>query len=67
MQAAAEAVLAELRECPPVPGFECVEVPGERERACRERANGIVHVPRSTWQQILELHADSGFETQRVE
>jgi len=57
MQSAAESVLAELRECPPAPGFERVEVPGERERECRERANGIIHVPETTWQQIMALHA----------
>ncbi|MBM3522881.1 MAG: Ldh family oxidoreductase [Alphaproteobacteria bacterium] len=33
--AAAEACLAELRDCPPAPGFERVEVPGEREAAQR--------------------------------
>jgi len=58
MQSAAEAVLAELRDCPPAPGFERVEVPGERERECREAANGIIHVPEKTWRQILALHAD---------
>ena len=30
---AAEAILKEVRSCPPAPGFERVEVPGERERA----------------------------------
>jgi LDH2 family malate/lactate/ureidoglycolate dehydrogenase len=34
---AAEAVLAELRDCPPAPGVARVEVPGERERALRAR------------------------------
>ncbi len=31
MYLAAESVLMELRECPPAPGFDRVEVPGERE------------------------------------
>jgi LDH2 family malate/lactate/ureidoglycolate dehydrogenase len=33
---AAEACLAELRACPPAPGFTSVEIPGEREAALRE-------------------------------
>lgn len=37
MTQAAEAILQELRACPPAPGFDCVEVPGERERANKAR------------------------------
>lgn len=55
MQVAAEEVLDELRQCPPAPGFECVEIPGERERDYRVRSNGVVSVPEETWQQILKL------------
>jgi LDH2 family malate/lactate/ureidoglycolate dehydrogenase len=55
MQSAAEAVLAELRNCPPAPGFERVEVPGERERECRARAQGTIRLPGKTWRQILAL------------
>ena len=54
-QIAAEEVLKELRECPPAPGFERVEVPGERERDYRTASNGIISIPESTWQQILAL------------
>jgi uncharacterized oxidoreductase len=36
MRAVAEEILAELRACPPAPGFARVEVPGERERAVRD-------------------------------
>lgn len=52
----AEEILAELRECPPAPGFDAVEIPGEREREHRERtrAQGIA-LPHRTWQQIVEL------------
>ena len=56
MQAAAEEVLAEVRSCPPAPGFNRVEIPGERERQCRDRADGIIAVPESTWDAILGLH-----------
>ena len=56
MQTAAEAVLDEIRACPPAPGFDQVEIPGEREREYRERSNGIVSVPEETWRQILALH-----------
>lgn len=57
MQAAAEAVLDELRQCPPAPGFDRVEIPGERERDYRAQSKGIIAVPEETWQQILTLHA----------
>jgi LDH2 family malate/lactate/ureidoglycolate dehydrogenase len=36
MRMVAEEILAELRACPPAPGFARVEVPGERERAARD-------------------------------
>ena len=57
MHTAAEAVLDEIRNCPPAPGFDRVEVPGERERDHRARARGVVAVPEATWRQILELRA----------
>jgi LDH2 family malate/lactate/ureidoglycolate dehydrogenase len=57
MQAAAEEVLDEIRNCPPAPGFDRVEVPGEREREYREQSGGVVAVPEQTWRQILELQA----------
>ena len=37
MRGAAEEILQELRACAPLPGFERVEVPGERERALRSK------------------------------
>ena len=55
LQAAAEEVLADLRNCPPAPGFDRVEIPGEREREQRERSNGILAIPEATWQQVLTL------------
>ena len=55
MQIAAEEVLQELRHCPPAPGFDRVEIPGERERDYRLRSKGIVSVPEETWQQIIAL------------
>jgi len=56
MQQIAEEILDELRNCPPAPGFERVEIPGEREREHREKteATGIA-MPQQTWQQMLEL------------
>ncbi len=52
----AEEILAELRDCPPAPGFERVEIPGEREREHRQRTrdDGIA-LPRKTWEQIKRL------------
>lgn len=55
LQAAAEEVLADLRDCPPAPGFDRVEIPGERERNQRRLSNGIIALPEDTWRQILEL------------
>jgi len=56
MQAIAEEILAELRNCPPAPGFERVEVPGEREREYRDktRKSGIA-LPQQTLKQIQAL------------
>ncbi len=53
---AAEEVLEELRNCPPAPGFEREEIPGERERSHRQVSKGRVAVPDRTWQQICVLH-----------
>ena len=58
MQAAAEEVLADLRNCPPAPGFDRVQIPGEREREQRARSNGIISVPEATWEQVLALSAE---------
>ena len=55
MQTVAEEILAELRGCPPAPGFDRVEVPGERERDQRVASNGKIAIPERTWKQICEL------------
>lgn len=60
IQAEAETILAELRNCPPAPGFDRVEIPGEREREARNRANGVIQLPASTWQQMQELSGELG-------
>lgn len=54
MRAKAEEILAEIRTCPPAPGFEEVSVPGERERTARARATGV-HLPQPTWEALLAL------------
>jgi LDH2 family malate/lactate/ureidoglycolate dehydrogenase len=56
LQRIAEEILDELRNCPPAPGFERVEIPGEREREHREKTidKGIA-LPQQTWQQIVDL------------
>lgn len=58
-QATAEEILQELRDCPPAPGFERVEVPGERERdqKARNLATGGLLLPEQTWRQIKGLAA----------
>lgn len=56
MQRVAEEILDELRNCPPAPGFERVEIPGEREREHRARTiDKGVALPAQTWQQIEAL------------
>ena len=37
------------------PGFDRVEIPGEREREQRAKSNGIMAVPEETWAQVLAL------------
>lgn len=56
----AEEILAEIRGCPPAPGFERVEIPGERERGHLAEANGRIEVPVATWDQIRELARSLG-------
>ena len=48
-------MLAELRACPPAPGFERVEIPGERKRMHRDTAQGVLAIPERTWHQIARL------------
>ena len=55
LQARAEEVLADIRSCPPASGFNRVEIPGERERACRDTAGGMIDIPEKTWRDILAL------------
>lgn len=55
MQSITEEILAEIRRCPPAPGFEKVMIPGERERQFRQQADGMLALPERTWQQLLEL------------
>ncbi len=45
-RAVAEACLADMRACPPTPGFSQVEVPGERERRL-EAENRRLGIPLS--------------------
>lgn len=56
---AAEECLAEMRACPPAPGFTQVEIPGEREAALRAQrlAHGIP-VPEGTRALLRRLGKD---------
>jgi LDH2 family malate/lactate/ureidoglycolate dehydrogenase len=49
-------VLSDLRNCPPAPGFERVEIPGEREREQKGRSKGVIAVPEQTWNQLMTLY-----------
>lgn len=59
MSSVAEEILDELRACPPAPGFDHVEIPGERERDHRSKSNNLLMVPEKTWQQICNLQGAS--------
>ena len=63
-QSVAEEILDEMRNCPPSPGFDKVEVPGEREREMQQTNTPLgVSIPEQTWQQILELGNGLGVHT----
>jgi LDH2 family malate/lactate/ureidoglycolate dehydrogenase len=55
LQSRAETILDDIRNCPPAPGFERVEIPGERERHHRAGSGGIIAIPEPTWNEILKL------------
>lgn len=60
MQEITEEILAEMRSCPPAPGFDRVEIPGERERTYKKRANHHIAVPEKTWGEIMALSKSLG-------
>ena len=61
LQQLAEEVLSELRDCPPAPGFDKVEVPGEREAAARAKnVDQPIRLPDATWQKIEDLARELG-------
>jgi len=55
MRVVAKESLVELRNCLPAPGFDKVEVPGERERAHKAASDGKIAVPAETWKQTRAL------------
>ena len=56
LQRIAEEILDDMRLCPPAPGFERVEIPGEREREHRQRTiEAGIALPVRTWRQIEQL------------
>jgi hydroxycarboxylate dehydrogenase B len=60
---AAEECLAELRACPPAPGFERVEIPGEREAALRaERLSSGIPIAPETLERLRGLGRRLGLE-----
>lgn len=61
MQSTAEEILAELRECPPAPGFDRVQVPGERERDARAaNAGKPITLPAASWKKVTDIARDVG-------
>jgi LDH2 family malate/lactate/ureidoglycolate dehydrogenase len=64
---AAEECLAELRDCPPAPGFERVEVPGEREAALRlERLTTGIPIPPATLVSLRALGVQLGVDAEEL-
>lgn len=60
---AAEACLAELRACPPAPGFDRVEIPGEREASLRAgRLSRGIPLPPETLGSLRSLGQRLGVE-----
>ena len=50
-----EQILSELRNCPTTREVEKIEIPGERERQHRKQSNGMIFLPKRTWEQIRTL------------
>ena len=66
-EAAAEDCLAELRDCPPAPGFDRVEVPGEREAALRlERLTAGIPIPPATLASRRALGVRLGVDAEEL-
>ena len=64
---AAEECLAELRACPPAPGFDRVEIPGEREAALRdERLKSGIPIPPVTLESLRELGRKLGVDANEL-
>jgi LDH2 family malate/lactate/ureidoglycolate dehydrogenase len=57
LQARAGEIMADMRNCRPAPGFDRVDVPGQRERRIRAESSGIIAIPKATWSAILALQA----------
>jgi LDH2 family malate/lactate/ureidoglycolate dehydrogenase len=61
LQDIAEEILEELRACPPAPGFQRVEVPGEREADARARNfDRPIFLPSATWREIENVASKLG-------
>ncbi|HSF95615.1 MAG TPA: Ldh family oxidoreductase [Thermohalobaculum sp.] len=62
-RAAAEECLADLRACPPAPGFDRVEIPGERERRLQEeRLRDGIPIPPATLEAMRRAAAELGVD-----
>jgi uncharacterized oxidoreductase len=60
---AAEQCLAELRSCPPAPGFSSVEIPGEREAALRHNRLALgIPIPPATLGAMCALGMGMGID-----
>ena len=55
LKARAEVIFADMKNTRPAPNVKAVEIPGQRERALREAADGQINLPEKTWQDIRVL------------
>ncbi|MEM7176792.1 MAG: Ldh family oxidoreductase [Pseudomonadota bacterium] len=64
----AEDILARIRDCPPAPGFDGVEIPGEREREtlARHRETGLP-IPAQTLASIRDWAEKLGVDTREID
>jgi uncharacterized oxidoreductase len=59
--------LERMRETPPAPGFERVEVPGDYERRNRARWGDHIEIPDATWAGIVGLADQLGIQSTELE
>ena len=55
LRSRASLIFDDILSCKPAPGFEKIEIPGQRERHLRRASGGIIELPKNTWDEVLAL------------